>query len=135
MQSERIDSVFRIIVSALGRMKKHQVAEAFALLDGISGPNLDEWSLSILRGYEALREAWAHAQEAERLSGEGHAQGARSSWNAARQAALRARDTQRMERHSPAGEMTTVMPDCWPQVVDAFEEVIRERRRASEAGA
>ena len=128
MDEQQVDAVFDILMKASLMMQQHEVREAFAILDGIQRPNLDEWPAAVQRAYEELRRAEGLAGEAEALAAKGDVDGARVLWGQVEDACTAARDPDRMYLRRRIGTKPVSMGDPWPDVVRDFENYVLERR-------
>ena len=135
MDERQVDRAFKLVVEAAGMMQLHQVDEAFATLERVRGPNLDEWPLAISEASNQLRAAKGLAAEAEAASRLSQHESARELWQNAEAAVATARVHGTMKRSSHVGMWRFEMEDAWPTLVQAFEGYLRDRKRRATRGA
>jgi hypothetical protein len=110
-------------------LQRGKVDPALGLLETIEGPDLDEWSASVVRGTARLREAEAHLAHALSREAEGDAEAASIEWSQAAQACRDALGDVALGLTHRTGDMVLRLPDPWLHVVDAFQEHLDGERR------
>jgi len=133
MDERQVDCVFKLVVEAADQMQLRQVDEAFATLEGIGGPNLDEWPLAISKASDQLRAAKDLADKAEAAWQPSQPEAARELWRNAEDAVAAASVHCTMKMSSRVGMWTVEMEDAWPTLVRAFKEYLRDRKRRTTA--
>jgi len=135
MDKRQVDRVFKLVAEAAGQMQLRRVDEAFASLEDIRGPNLDEWPLAISEASSQLRAAKDLADKAEAAWQASQPESARELWRKAEAAVADARVHYTMKMSSHVGARPVEMEDAWPTLVRAFEEYLRDGRRRTTGGA
>jgi len=129
-----LDGRVRLVWKAVTWIQRGKVDPALGLLETLEGPDLDEWSLAVLRGTVRLREAEAHLIQAVSLEEDADVEAASIHWA---QAALACRDALgdvTLGLTHRTGDMVLCLPDPWLHVVDGFQEHLDSERRRHPGG-
>jgi hypothetical protein len=124
-----LDGRVRLVWRAVTWLQRGKVDPALGLLETLEGPDLDEWSASVVRGTARLREAEAHLARALSLEAEGDAEAASVEWSQAAQACRDALGDVALGLTHRTGDMVLRLPDPWLHVVDGFQEHLDAERR------
>jgi hypothetical protein len=130
-----LDGRVRLVWKAVTWLQRGKVDPALGLLETLEGPNLDEWSVSVVRGTARLRAAEEHRLQAVALEDHGDAEGASIEWAQAAQACRDALGDVALGLTHRTGDMVLCLPDPWLHVVDGFQEHLdaEYRRHRSDA--
>jgi hypothetical protein len=124
-----LDGRVRLVWRAVTWLQRGKVDPALDLLETLEGPDLDEWSASVVRGTGRLRDAVDHLAHALSRDAEGDAEGASVEWSQAAQACRDARGDVALGLTHRTGDMVVCLPDPWLHAVDAFQEHLDGERR------
>jgi hypothetical protein len=123
-----VDDRFGTAWNAATMMVQGHIEDALEALESFTGPELDDWSRTVLAGCSHLRRAQDHIRLAEQLQGLGHEREARGEWLAA----AAAWQTACAEPRSGVPERTNPtalrFPDPWPHILELFRDHLEERR-------
>jgi hypothetical protein len=132
-----LDGRVRLVWKAVTWLQRGKADPALGLLETLEGPDLDEWSASVVRGTACLRAAEAHRLQAMTLEDQGDPEGASVEWAQAAQACRDALGDVALGLTHRTGDMVLCLPDPWLHVVDGFQEQLDaeyRRHRPDAAG-
>jgi len=129
-----LDGRLRLVWKAVTWIQRGKVDPALGLLETLEGPDLDEWSLAVLRGTVRLREAEAHLIQAVSLEEDADQEAASIHWAQAQLACRDALGDVTLGLTHRTGDMVLCLPDPWLHVVDGFQEHLDSERRRHPGG-
>ena len=129
-----LDGRVRLVWKAVTWIQRGKVDPALGLLETLEGPDLDEWSVAVLRGTVRLREAEALLTHAVSLEEDGDTEAASIPWAQAELACRDALGDVTLGLTHRTGDMVLCLPDPWLHVVDGFQEHLDSERRRHPGG-
>ena len=124
-----LDGRVRLVWKAVTWIQRGKVDPALGLLETLEGPDLDEWSASVVRGTACLRAGESHCRQAVSLEEHGDAEAAAVEWAQATQACRDALGGVALGLTHRTGDMVLCLPDPWLHVVDGFQEHLDSEHR------